>query len=192
VATDSINPLDDVAQNPPNNVTFTVNGLVSGEDRVLVAPRTGTAIDFAQDTHTVTLTDGSSATMVMTTAIALDTPTLAGSFVRILDDNGVYVSIPYQSWTASTYTFTGQGTGFFEGSDGADSTGVTNVFVAYIDELAGGSSASFTSAYQSDRDLFVRVRDGGAASPIKTFELDAVVLNSSTSQTVTAIRTPDA
>jgi hypothetical protein len=189
VSTDTIKPLDDSAQSPPNNVTITVNGLVTG-DRVLVANRTGSAIDFAFDTHSALLTDGTSATMAMTTAIPLDTPTAAGSTVRIEDDNGVYVSIPYQSWTGSTFTFTGQGTGFYEGSDNANSAALNNVFISYIDYVdAGAGTISFTSAYQSDRDLFLRVRNGGA-SPIKTIENTTLVLGS-TSQTITITRQAD-
>ena len=37
-AADSLFDLDNVNRNPPNNVSFSVSGLVSGEDRVLVAP----------------------------------------------------------------------------------------------------------------------------------------------------------
>jgi hypothetical protein len=37
-ATDSVTDLDDTPRTPPNNVTFTTSGLVSGEDRLLVAP----------------------------------------------------------------------------------------------------------------------------------------------------------
>jgi len=189
-ATDQITDLLAADQTPPNNVTFSVTGLVSGEDYVLVGPRTGTSLLRAQDTHTSLLTDGSSATMVMTTAIPTDTPTLAGSTVRIQDDNGVYVRIPYASYTGSTYTFTGQGTGFFEGSQGSNASALTNVFISYIDKLATGTSESFTSVYLADRDLFVRVRDGGA-SPIVTFEGTASVL-SSTGGTIAAIRNSDA
>lgn len=37
-ASDSVTDLTDTVRNPPNNVSFTVTGLVSGEDRVLVGP----------------------------------------------------------------------------------------------------------------------------------------------------------
>jgi hypothetical protein len=44
------------------------------------------------------------------------------------------------------------------------------VMVAYIDEAAAGTSASFTTVYTSGPlALWVRVRDGGA-TPIKTYE----------------------
>jgi hypothetical protein len=187
-ASDTIEDLSATTQQPPNNVTFIVTGIVSGEDRVLVGPRSGTTLNKAQDTHTALLTDGVSATMVMTTVIPTDTP-VQGT-VRIEDDNGVFVSIPYQSYTASTYTFTGQGTGFFEGSDNSNAAALTDVFISYIDELASGVTASFTSVFLSTRDLFVRVRDGGG-TPIKTFESDSAQLTS-VGGTVAAIRTTDA
>jgi len=189
-ATDTIQDLLGATQQPPNNVTYSVTGLVSGEDYVLVGPRAAGILEKDQDTHTGILTDGTSATMVMTTAIPTDTPTLAGSTVRIQDDNGVYVRIPYQSYTGSTYTFTGQGTGFYEGSDGANSAATSEVFISYIDKLATGASESFTSVFDVTRDLFVRVRDGGA-TPIVTFESDAAQLTN-TGGTVAAIRNSDA
>lgn len=192
-ATDTVQDLDGDTNTPPNNVTFTVTGLVSGEDRVLVGPRSGSALDKAQDTHSALLTDGTSATVVMTTAIPTDTPSTSAATatrLRIEDDNGVYVSIPYQSYTGSTYTLTGQGTGFFEGSDNSNSAALNNVFIAYIDELASGTTSSFTTIFSSTRDLFVRVRDGGA-TPIVTFEGTASQLTS-TGGTIAAIRNSDA
>jgi len=63
------------------------------------------------------------------------------------------------------------------------------VFISYVDELASGASASYTAVYSSNRDLFVRVRDGGG-TPIKTFEISSQFTSSPV--TVTAIRTSDA
>lgn len=51
------------------------------------------------------------------------------------------------------------------------------------------ASEDFTVKYIADRDLFVRVRDGGSASPIKTFETPATL--TSAGGTVAAIRTND-
>ena len=45
-ASDKLTDLTNTLRVPPNNVTFTVNGLVSGEDRVLVAPL---GYEFAYD-----------------------------------------------------------------------------------------------------------------------------------------------
>jgi hypothetical protein len=141
---DTIEDLTSTTQQPPNNVTFSVTGLVSG-DYCLVGPRTGITLNKAQDTINGTLTDGTSATVVTTTAIPTDTPTAAGSTIRIQDDNGVYVRIPYQSYTGSTYTLTGQGTGFFEGSDNSNATTGNEIFISYIDVSSSGGTESFTS-----------------------------------------------
>jgi len=60
---------------PPNNVTFKVTGIVSGEDRVLVGPRTGTALNKAQFTTDVALTTGAEVSIsIATVAIPTDTP----------------------------------------------------------------------------------------------------------------------
>jgi len=66
---------------------------------------------------------------------------------------------------------------------------LANVFISYIDKLAGATSESFTTIYSTDRALFVRVRDGGG-TPIKTFETPATL--GSAGGSVAAIRTSDA
>ena len=48
-ASDKLTDLNNALRTPPNNVTFTVSGLVSGEDRVLVAPL---GREFAYDGET--------------------------------------------------------------------------------------------------------------------------------------------
>jgi hypothetical protein len=67
-------------------------------------------------------------------------------------------------------------------------TSGNNVFVSYIDTVAGSTSESFTSVYSSDRTLFIRVRDGGV-TPIKTFETTGTLGSAGGSST--AIRTSD-
>ena len=63
--------------------------------------------------------------------------------------------------------------------------------LAFIDVLASATTASFTGVHGgTNRDLFVRVRDGGG-TPIKTFESTSAQFLS-TPQTVAAIRTSDA
>lgn len=182
-ASDTIEDLSGTTQTPPNNVTFTVSGLVSGEDYVLVGPRQAGVLDKDQDTINGTLTDNVTATVVMTTSIPSDTP--QPGTLRVQDDNGVYTRQPYTSYAGSTYTLTAA----YQGSDDADATTGNEAFISYIDKLAGSTSESFTTVYSSDRDLFVRVRDGGA-SPIKTFEAPATL--GSGGGSVAAIRTSDA
>ncbi len=180
-ASDSLTDLLNVNQVPPNNVSFTVSGLVSGEDRVLVGPRTAGVLDKAQDTIAVTLAGATETAVIMTSAIPTDTPS-AGT-IRIQLDTGVFREQAYTSYTASTYTIASANY-----LDPADATTGNDQFISYIDELASGTTASFTAVYSSDRDLFARVRDGGA-TPIKTFEIPATF--ASTNSTIAAIRTTD-
>lgn len=183
-ATDTIQDLLAVTQTPPNNVTFTVTGLVSGEDYVLVGPRAAGILQKDQDTHTALLTDNVTTSVIMTTAIPTDTP--ASGTIRVEDNNGVFTRQPYTSYTGSTYTLTAA----YQGSDNANAAALTDVFISYIDKLATGASEAFTSIFLSTRDLFVRIRDGGA-TPIVTFESNAAQLTS-TGGTIAAIRNSDA
>lgn len=170
----------------PNNVTFNVSGLVSTEDRVLVAPWDGVstdaegnpAIDADQLSLAGALTGAISAVQVSTT-IPTDTP--ASGVIRVRLDDGSYQRVPYSSFSNDTFTVSVTLNGPAAISN--------NVWIAYIDDEASGTSASFTSVFLSNRDLVVRVRDGGA-SPIKEFITSAVL--GSNGGSVTAIRTSDA
>jgi len=182
-ATDTLEDLLAVTQTPPNNVTFTVTGLVSGEDRVLVGPRSAGTLNKAQDTLNGALTDNVTTNVATNSAVPSDTP--ASGTVRIEDDNGVYTRQAYASYAGSAFTLSAA----YQGSDNADASSGNDLFISYIDQLSSGSTASFTTIYSSNRDLFVRVRDGGA-TPIKTFEIGATL--TATGGTVAAIRTSDA
>ena len=182
-STDKLFDLTNTQQVPPNNQTFTVAGLISGEDRVLVGPKdTGNDFEFDQFALDTTLNGATETAVVVTTSIPSDTP--ATGTIRIELDTGIYRRVEYTSWTGSTFTI-----GSTDFSNPADATAGNNVFISYIDELASGTTATFTSIYSSERDLFVRVRDGGA-SPIKTFESPATFTSAGGS--TTAIRTSDA
>jgi hypothetical protein len=171
-----------VNQTPPNNVTFSVTGVVSGEDRVLVGPRTGSDLNTAQNTLNGTLSGAAVTSVVVTTAIPSDTPSTG--WIRVQNDAGRYVFCSYSSWTGSTFTITS--TDFST----ENATTGNEVFIGYIDKLAAASTESFTSIFSSTRDLFVRVRDGGA-TPIKQFESTTAQLTS-TGGSVGVIRTTDA
>jgi hypothetical protein len=221
---------------PPNNVTFTVSGLITGEDRVLVGPSSGgTTLDTAQLTLNTSLTSATTTSVVVTATIPSDTP--SSGVIRVQNDDGFYVRVPYTSYTGSTFTVTS--TDF----SGTNATAPRNVWLAYIDEdadataiaatalstdtqyiietvgttdftLIGAASntigvvftatgagtgtgtakpyvttATFTAVYNADRDLVVKVRDGGA-SPIKEFITGATLGTNGGS--VAAIRTSDA
>ena len=86
-------------------------------------------------------------------------------------------------------TMTATGMDFAEATQGGNATSGNDVFIAYIDTLADATTESYTAVYSADRDLLVRVRDGGG-TPIKTFQGNATFGNSSSS--IAAIRTTDA
>ena len=182
-ASDLFIDLDGNAVQPPNNVTFTVGGLESGEDRVLVGPEDGAGgLDIDQLTLNTTLSGATETAVVVTAAIPDDTPSTGT--IRIQLDTGIYRRVAYTSYTGSTFTIASTD---FTGSNVA--TQPRNVFISYIDTLAGAASESFTTVYDVDRTLFIRVRDGDV-SPIKTFETTGTLGSAGGSST--AIRTSDA
>ncbi len=165
---DKILDLDGTTNTPPNLVTYQVGGLVSGEDRVLVGPWDGTSVDNegnpAIDKNQLLTNAGYSGatvtSIVTSTSIPADTP--ATGVIRIETTTGKYQRVPYTSWTGSTFTITSTD---FSGDiipSGAD------LWIAYIDELASGTTASFQTLFNADRDLVIISRDGGA-SPTKQF-----------------------
>lgn len=182
---DQLFDLTNTLRVPPNNVTFTVSGLVSGEDRVLVGPASGGSLLEGQFGLNASLTINNITSVVIDTTIPSDTPSTGT--IRVQDDNGIFRRLEYSSYTGSTFTIiTTDGN---EDFGTVNATAANDVFISYIDELAAGTSANFTSVYASDRDLFVRVRDGDA-TPIKTFETPATLTSAGGS--ATAIRTTDA
>ena len=177
---DKLFDLTNTLQQPPNNVTFTVYGLVSGEDRVLVTNNNSGGIDTTQMTLSTSLTGTVSSIVV--NSIPSDTPQTGT--LRVVLDDGRHRYIAYTSWSGST--FTTASTSWANPDDAASGNGV---YIGYIDKLASGTSESFTVVYNADRTLFGRVRDGGS-SPIKTFESTGTL--GSGGGSMTAIRTSDA
>jgi hypothetical protein len=179
-ANDKVFDLSNTQRQAPNYVTFTVGGLTAGEDRVLVGPATGSALNEAQFTLDATYSGETVTSIQVSPAIPTDTP--ATGTIRVECDSGVYMRIAYTSYTGDIFTI--------ESTDFSDDNATTgnNCYVSYIDALAGGTSASFTSVYLSDRSLFIRVRDGGS-TPIKTFETTGTLGAAGGSST--AIRTAD-
>lgn len=156
-ASDLFKDLAGTTHQPPNNVTFTVNGIVHTEDRVLVGPANGTALRDDQcqvatgEAITVTAGSVSSATTGAGTVVlasntetigtgqpsAKDTPT-AGT-IRVLDANGIYQLINYTGVTIGTgeIDFTGcTATGTWSAAAANDA------FISYIDELASGTTVT--------------------------------------------------
>ncbi len=253
---DKVFDLTNTQYQAPNFVTFTVSGIVSGEDRVLVAPQgyrfqydaesggpftigetltftspSGTArlaelydngttgfmsigqmltgsvptdnstitggtssataavngsvsadIDLRQMNLNGALTGGTVTSVVVNGSIPTDTPNTGT--IRIKRADGQYTRHAYSAWASSTFTISSTDFSGNNASNGA------NVFLSYIDKLADATTATFTGVYAADRNLFIRVRDGGAGSPIKTFETTGTLGISGGS--TTAIRTSDA
>lgn len=192
-ASDTLTDLSGNTVTPPNNVTFTVAGIVSGEDRVLVASWDGSTTDgqgnpvpeFDQLATSGTLNGASVTSVVVSGSIPSDTP--ATGTIRVVNDEGYHVRLPYSSWSGSTFTLTSSYN--FSGSGVNDSvTSGNNCYITYIDKLADATTATFTAVYSSDRQLVVRVRDG-STTPIKTFVTSGTL--GSAGGSATAIRTSD-
>jgi hypothetical protein len=174
---DQLFDLTNTQQQPPNQQSFTVAGLVASEDYLLVGPNDGSdEIDYDQLSVSGAHSSGAG-TLTVTTTIPSDTP--ASGVVRVFNGDS-YDHVPYSSYSGAVFTLTGT-----LPNNVADSA---NAFVAYIDKLATTTSESFTAIHSSDRSLVVVVRDGGA-SPIKAFKTSATF--TSTGGSVTAIRTSD-
>lgn len=186
-ASDTLQDLLTAPQTPPNNVTFTVDGLVLNEDRVLVGPRLTGVLDKSQMSLTTTLDGTGETSVVIDSPAPLTVPpdgSTTSTRLRIQLDSGVYQRQAYTSFSGLTFTI--PSTNFV--ADPA--TAGNNVFLAYIDDLAPSpGTLSFTAVYTQDENLIIRVRDGGG-TPIKTFEAPSTFANSNT--TVAAIRTSDA
>jgi hypothetical protein len=181
-ASDTLFDLTNAQQTPPNNQTFTVTNLVSGEDRVLVGPNDGAdEIEYDQLTLNTTLSGAAVTSVVVTSTIPSDTPS-AGT-IRIETDSGVYKLITYTSYTGTIFTIDSSDFS----SDNATST--NNVFIAYIDATASGIESTVTMVYDTDRALVVKVRNGTGVIKIVPFKTPATF--GSAGGSVSTIRTSD-
>ncbi len=182
-ASDKLFDLTNTQRTPPNNVTFTVSGLVSGEDRILVGPRTGSALNKAQRTLNTTLSGAGEIAVVVTAAIPTSgTPqdgTGGNTRLRVQLDTGIYRRQDYTSYSGSTFVIPSTN---YTGANVA--TAPRDVFIAYIDVLADAAAEAFQAVHTSDVDLLIRVRDGGT-TPIKTIEISSVFGAASTTTAVT-------
>lgn len=186
-ASDKVFDLTNAQRQAPNYVTFSVGGVVSGQDYILVAPKgAGTEIDFDFFTLNGALSGATVTSVVVNEAIPTWLP--ATGSIRILRTNGAYTRHAYSAYNSGTKTFTITSHDFStnNAANGA------NCFPSPVDVLYDGTTNTdrFTGIYPgSTVNLFVRVRDGGG-SPIKTFET-AAELGSGGGST-TAVRTSDA
>jgi len=208
-SSDQLTALDTFVYSPPNNVTNTISGLVSGEDRVLVAPYDGASTDTNGDpaiekdqlSLATALSSNDETSIVVTEAIPDYTP--SSGYIRVTDDNGYEKRIKYSSVDTGSKTFTIDSSyhttqtdnqddfGGVDGSGTYQATIGNDIYIAYIDEEASGTTASFTSVHAAAAaamNLVIIVRDGGG-TPIKQYIAPWTQTDSSTSASV--IRTSD-
>jgi hypothetical protein len=187
---DSVTSLDGNPLSPPNNVVFSVTGLdITGgqEDYVMVGPESAGALDLAFDTVVGPINGAAVTSIVATTAIPTDTP--ATGSIRLQNDEGRYVKIPYTSYSGSTYTIPPYN---FSGSGDNDSVAnLNNFFPTWLDEAAVTATESVTVVYDADRNLVVRVRNGNtgtpAVNPIVAFEAVAILGSAGGSQAASRV-----
>jgi hypothetical protein len=189
-ATDSVQDLLAVTRNPPNNVQFTVSGLVTNEDYVLVGPRLAGVMDKTQLGLAVTLNGAAETQITIDSPAPVTVPAdgdTTSTRLRVQNDNGIFVKQAYESFSGLIFSLPSPGSDYSV----VNATAGNDIFLAYIDDMptSPDTSLSFTAIYTTDEDLLVRVRDGGS-TPIKTFEAPATFGSSNT--TVAAIRTTDA
>jgi hypothetical protein len=196
-ASDQLTDLSNTVRTPPNNVTNTVSGLASGEDRVLVAPYDGVTSDTNGDpaiTKTqlsldAALTTDNITSVVVTESIPNFTPSTG--YIRLTDNNGYERRLHYSAVNTSTRTFTIDTTDGNEDFLSVNASIGNDVYIAYIDELASSTTASFTSVHAvgaGTMNLVVIVRDGGG-TPIKQYIAPWTQTDSNSS--ITVIRTSD-
>lgn len=184
-ASDLLKDLLNADQQPPNNVQFNVNGVVSG-DRILVGKKhdSNADFDFEEMTLNTALTGAAETNIdVGTGNVPADAPTTG--VLRVTLDDGRIRRVAYTAHDGDD--------GFTIGSSDwqdPDDAGIGNgVMLAFIDKAAASDPESFTIKYDADRTLWVRVRDGGG-TPIKTYEAQATLNN--TGGSATALRIDDA
>lgn len=173
---DKLFDLTNTLRNPPNLVTFTVSGLVGGQDYILVGPGSGGALLESQFALDGALTGAAVTAVLVTGAIPADTP--ATGTIRVKRVNGAFSRHVYTAWSGSTFTI---GSTDFSSNNAANAT---NAYISYVDVLAASTTAAFQSTYVSDRELFVRRRYGAVGAPTKTFETSATLGVSGGSVTV--------
>lgn len=151
---DKITALDAVTRQPPNNVTFTVGGILSGW-RILVGPETGGGLDYNQLTSTAVLSGAAVTSVTFVEAAPANTPSTGT--IRILRANGAYTRHPYSAYNAGTKTFTITSHDFSSNNSNA----TKKFFISYIDADSVGTSISFNTIQTATQTLYVSARFGG-------------------------------
>lgn len=191
---DKIQALDGVTRQPPNNVTFTVNGVQSGY-RVLVGPEDGSAGLLYTQLSNTNLLNGVTTTVTVDEAIPANTPastTASGgvTHLRIQRANGSYTRHPYSARSGtgpSTFTITSHD---FSGAGNSVAIGA-NIFIAYIDDAASTTSISYTTIQTVSQPLFIEARFGGTGpnytNSIKPAKTTGTLGSTNSSATVSTV-----
>ena len=153
---DDFTDLNEQLVEAPNNVTFTVSGVITEQDRVLVGPTAtanSTVIQTNQFALNATLNTANVSSIVVTTTIPSDSP--ASGFIRVQDDDGFYRRIKYSSRSGSTFTVDTTYHGSADPNnpnnttandfDTVSATAANNVWIAYIDDIADATAIAATS-----------------------------------------------
>ncbi len=184
-STDTIEDLTGTTRIPPNNVTFSLSGLITGEDRILIGQK-DTGNDFKWDEMALSITlSGATETIVNVGAGNIPADAPATGVLRVTLDDGRVRRVAYTSHDGDDeFTIASS-----DWQDPDDATAGNGVMLAFIDKLATATPEEFTLQFDAIRTLWIRVRDGGG-TPIKTFETQGSLL--STGGSAVASRISDA
>jgi len=142
-STDKVLPLGETTPiSPPLSATNTLSGLVSAEDQILVAPTDGTTVDRQGDptmgaaffTIATILNGGAEATITVNEDLSdsdIDAWLPTAGYIDIVNDEGLVVTIEYDSYATGPNTFTLSSTYDFSGSGVNDSVAVDNYCFVY-------------------------------------------------------------
>ena len=146
---------DGTSQVPPTLIGITLGNLVAG-DRILAARENGSG-GILKDEYTPVAASSGATSIQVVESIKTDTP--SSGVIRIKN-----LRYTYTSFNAGTKTFSGLSPGLASNIVTAD-----DVFVPYLDRVAGSSSESVTFIYSSNFTARVDVRNGSGGSPIIPF-----------------------
>ncbi len=176
--------------------TFTLGTPLTGTVNMEVSQVGGTGgqFDFISGGSTDFLADGFETGCTFSTLLFTDggnnsqftAASVTATTIVVTDDT----AMANESAGGGNETMTSDGWNFLSGEQGEAAVN-NDVFLAFIDVLASATTEAFTGVHETngDRNLFVRVRDGGA-TPIKTFESLSATFTA-TSSTIAAVRTND-
>lgn len=161
-SSDTFFDLGNAQRTPPNNQTFTVSGLVAGEDRVLVGPRSAGALNKAQLATDVNLSAADETIVQCSAAPPAGTPS-TGS-LRVELNSGIYKRLRYESIATNDYTILND-VNFVDGDvDTTDGAGGNSVNIAghtfvTLDKVQLSSSGTLPAGLALTTDYWIIAYD---------------------------------